>query len=83
MYEEKTERDELKLMIDFIPEEKLGEAIILIDNLLEFNDEVKRDMLEVEEGKNLLGPFKDGREMVEAMLRDDEEEIYSKNVVSL
>ena len=34
MYEEKTKRDELKLMIDYIPEEKLGEAIIFIDNLL-------------------------------------------------
>ncbi len=69
-------RDEIKLTVDYIPEEKLTEALIYLENLLEFNEETKRDLIEAMNMDNLLGPYESFAEMVQDALscEDDEEE---------
>ncbi|MBQ7169918.1 MAG: hypothetical protein IJR63_08470 [Synergistaceae bacterium] len=69
-------RDELKLTVDYIPDDKLGEALIYLDNLLEFNEETKRDLIEAMDVNNLLGPYESFDEMIQDALscEDDEEE---------
>ena len=56
-------RDEIKLTVDYIPEEKLTEALIYLENLLEFNEETKRDLIEAMNMDNLLGPYESFAEM--------------------
>ena len=68
-------RDELKLTVDYIPDDRLSEALIYLDNLLEFNDETKRDLIEAMNIDNLLGPYESFDEMVQdALSYDDDEE---------
>ena len=77
-------RDELKLTVDFIPDDKLIEALIFLDNLLEFNEETKQDLIEAMNVENLLGPYESFDDMVQDALNyeDDEEspEIHCANV---
>ena len=77
------EREELRMLVDYVPEEKLSEAIIAIDNLLEFNEETKRDLREAMNMDNLLGPYESFDEMVRDALSYDEAEeqnIYCSHV---
>lgn len=77
-------RDEIKLTVDFIPDDKLTEALIFIENLLEFNEETQRDLIEAMNVENLLGPYESFDEMIQDALtyEDDEEnpEIHCANV---
>lgn len=69
-------RDELKLTIDYIPDDKLSEALVYLDNLLEFNEETQRDLIEAMNMDNLLGPYGSFDEMIQDALscEDDDEE---------
>ena len=69
-------RDELRLTIDYIPDDKLGEALVYLDNLLEFNEETQRDLIEAMNMDNLLGPYESFDEMIQDALscEDDEEQ---------
>lgn len=67
-------RKELKLLIDYIPEERLSEAIIAIDNLLEFNEQTKKDLMEAMDMNNLLGPYDSFEEMMQDALQCEDDE---------
>ena len=67
-------RKELKLLIDYIPEERLSEAIIAIDNLLEFNEQTKKDLMEAMDMNNLLGPYNSFEEMMQDALQCEDDE---------
>ena len=76
MYKHKNYREVLREIIEMVPEEKLGEAVVAIEDLLEFNEETKQAIRDAEEGKNLLGPFYSIEEMNRALLGDDYEKYY-------
>ena len=76
MYKHKNYREVLREIIEKVPEEKLGEAVVAIEDLLEFNEETQQAIREAEEGKNLLGPFYSIEEMNRALLGDDYEKYY-------
>ncbi|MBQ3586266.1 MAG: hypothetical protein II964_06070 [Synergistaceae bacterium] len=67
-------RAELKLTVDYIPEERLSEALIYLDNLLEFNEETQRDLIEAMNIDNLLGPYESFDEMIQDALTYEEDE---------
>ncbi len=67
-------RDELKLTVDFIPDDKLTEALIFLDNLLVFNKETQEAIDDVMNNRNLLGPYYSAEEMIQAVLADDEDD---------
>ena len=66
-------RDEIKLTVDYIPENKLTEALIFLDNLLEFNEETKQDLREAMNIDNLSGPYESFDEMMQAALAEDDD----------
>lgn len=66
-------RDELKLTVDFIPDDRLDEALIFLDNLLVFNKETQEAIDDVMNNRNLLGPYYSAEEMIQAVLADDDE----------
>lgn len=68
------QRKELKLLIDYIPEERLSEAIIAVDNLLEFNEAAKKDLIEAMDMNNLLGPYSSFEEMMQDALQSDDDQ---------
>ena len=67
-------RAEIKLTVDYIPEERLSEALIYLDNLLEFNEETQRDLIEAMNIDNLLGPYESFDEMIQDALTYEEDE---------
>ncbi|MBQ4432094.1 MAG: hypothetical protein II877_11375 [Synergistaceae bacterium] len=67
-------RDELKLTVDFIPDDKLTEALIFLDNLLVFNKETQEAIDDVMNNRNLLGPYYSAEEMIQAVLAGDDED---------
>ena len=67
-------RDEIKLTVDYIPEDKLTEALIYLENLLEFNEETKKAIEESMNPENLLGPYYSAEEMMRAVMADDKED---------
>lgn len=67
-------RDELKLTVDFIPDDKLDEALIFLDNLLVFNKETQEAIDDVMNNRNLLGPYYSAEEMIQAVLADDDDD---------
>ena len=67
-------RTELKLLIDYIPEKRLNEAIIAIDNLLEFNEQTQKDLIEAMDMNNLLGPYDSFEEMMQDALQCEDDE---------
>ncbi|MBR1658034.1 MAG: hypothetical protein IJ697_06170 [Synergistaceae bacterium] len=67
-------RDELKLTIDFVPDDKLSEALIYLDNLLVFNKETQEAIDDVMNNRNLLGPYYSAEEMMKAVLADDDDD---------
>lgn len=69
-----TAREELKYIVDFVPENKLDTAIIAIEDLLEFSEEEQKALRDAMEGKNLIGPFNTPEEMMEALLSDKTDE---------
>lgn len=80
MYKHKTWREVLREIIEYVPEDKVPDAVVAIENLLEFNEETQKDLREAEEGKNLLGPFYSIEEMNRALLGDDYEEKYNDEI---
>ena len=69
-----TTREELKHIVDFVPEDKLDAAIIAIEDLLEFSDEEQKALKEAMEGKNLIGPFYNAEEMMKAVLEGGDDD---------
>ena len=67
-------RAELKLTVDFVPDDKLGDALIYLDNLLVFNKETQEAIDDVMNNRNLLGPYYSAEEMMQAVLADDEDD---------
>ncbi len=67
-------RDEIKLTVDFIPDDKLDEALIFLDNLLVFNKETQEAIDDVMNNRNLLGPYYSAEEMIQAVLADDDDD---------
>ncbi len=67
-------RDEIKLSVDYIPDEKLTEALIFIDNLLVFNKETQEAIDDVMNNRNLLGPYYSAEEMMKAVMADDDDD---------
>ena len=62
------------MIVDYVPEEKLGDAIIALDNLLEFNEETKQALREAMDMDNLLGPYESFDEMVQDALSYEDDE---------
>ncbi len=69
-----TEREELRMIVDYVPEEKLGEAIIALEDLLEFNKETEEALEDALNCKNLIGPFYSAEEMMKAVMADDDDD---------
>ena len=67
-------RKELKLLVDYVPENRLSEAIIAIDNLLEFNEKTQKDLMEAMDHNNLLGPYSSFEEMMQDALTCEDDE---------
>ena len=72
------------MIVDYVPEEKLGDAIIALDNLLEFNEETKQALREAMDMDNLLGPYESFDEMVQDALNcedgEEDQEIQCAHV---
>lgn len=68
-----TEREELRMIVDYVPEEKLGDAIIALEDLLEFNKETEEALEEALNCKNLI-PFNSAEEMIQAVLAGDDDD---------
>ena len=67
------EREELRHLVDLVPDDKLPLAICALEEYLEPNEETLQAIEDVMTGRNLLGPFDSVEEMMEAMLRDDDD----------
>ena len=55
-------------MLTMLPEEKLSDAIIALEDLMEFNKETEEALEDALNCKNLIGPFNNAREMMQAVL---------------
>ena len=62
------------MIIDYVPDEKLGDAIIAIEDLLDFNEETEKALEEALNCKNLIGPFDTADEMMQAVLAGDDDD---------
>ncbi|MBQ7219764.1 MAG: hypothetical protein IJS28_02170 [Synergistaceae bacterium] len=69
-----TEREELRMIVDYVPDDKLGDAIVAIEDLLEFNKETEEALDEALRGENLIGPFNTPEEMMQAVLAGDDDD---------
>ncbi len=69
-----TEREELRMIVDYVPEEKLSEAIIALEDLLEFNKETEEALEDALNCKNLIGPFNSAEEMMKAVMAGDDDD---------
>ena len=67
-------RNEIKLTVDYIPENKLYDALIALENFLEFNEATQRDMIEAMDMNNLLGPYNSFEEMVQDAMQCEDNE---------
>ena len=56
------------MIVDYVPDDKLGDAIVAIEDLLEFNKETEEALDEALRGENLIGPFNTPEEMMQAVL---------------
>ena len=69
-----TEREELRMIVDYVPEEKLSDAIIALEDLMEFNKETEEALEDALNCKNLIGPFNNAREMMQAVLAGNDDD---------
>ena len=72
-----TEREELRMIVDYVPENKLSDAIIALEDLLDFNEETEKALEDALKGENLIGPFYSAEEMIQAVRAgndDDDDE---------
>lgn len=69
-----TTREELRYIVDFVPEDKLDTAIIAIENLLEFNEDEIKTLQDVMNRRNLIGPFDTPEEMMKAVLEGEDDD---------
>ena len=67
-------RNEIKLVVDYIPERKLSDALIMLEDMLEFNKETLEAIDDVMNNRNLIGPFYSAEEMMQAVLAGDDED---------
>ena len=67
-------RNEIKLVVDYIPENKLYDALIAMDNFLEFNEQTQKDLMEAMDLNNLLGPYSSFEEMMQDALTCEDDE---------
>lgn len=67
-------RDELKLTVDYLPKDRLREALITLENMLEFNNGTIAAIDDVMNNRNLLGPYYSPEEMLNAVLEGDDDE---------
>ncbi|MBQ7544593.1 MAG: hypothetical protein IJT02_06580 [Synergistaceae bacterium] len=67
-------RNEIKLVVDYIPERKLGDALIMLEDMLEFNKETEEALEEAMREENLIGPFYSAEEMMQAVMAGDDDD---------
>ncbi len=67
-------RDELRLTVDYLPKNRLREALITLENMLEFNNGTIAAIDDVMNNRNLLGPYYTPEEMLKAVLDGDDDE---------
>ena len=67
-------RNEIKLVADYIPERKLSDALIMLEDMLEFNKETLEAIDDVMNNRNLIGPFNTPEEMMQAVLAGDDDD---------
>ncbi|MBQ7219766.1 MAG: hypothetical protein IJS28_02180 [Synergistaceae bacterium] len=67
-------RNEIKLVVDYIPERKLSDALIMLEDMLEFNKETLEAIDDVMNNRNLIGPFYSAEEMVRAVMAGDDDD---------
>ncbi len=67
-------RNEIKLVADYIPERKLGDALIMLEDMLEFNKETLEAIDDVMNNRNLIGPFNSAEELMKAVLEGEDDD---------
>ncbi|MBQ6774439.1 MAG: hypothetical protein IJP48_10325 [Synergistaceae bacterium] len=74
MHVELTPRETLRQIVDNLSEDKVWDALIAVEDILEPNEETKQAIDDAIHGRNLIGPFYDVKEMHEALLSDKTDE---------
>ena len=69
------ERQELYRLVESLPDDKVGVALVAIEECLEPNEETIAAMEDVLAGRGLIGPFKSAREMMIAALSGDDDDV--------
>ena len=69
-----TPRETLRLVVDMIPENKVWDALIAVEDLLEPNDETLQAIDDVNNRRNLIGPFNSAEEMMKAVLEGEDDD---------
>ena len=69
------ERQELYRLVDSLPDDKVGVALVAIEECLEPNEETIAAMEDVIAGRGLIGPFASAREMMIAALNGDDDDV--------
>ena len=75
-------RETLRLVVDMIPEKYLMNAIDVLEDFLEPDEETQQAIDDVLHDRNLLGPFYSVEEMNAALLSDASDEELMKDAVS-
>ncbi|MBQ9595057.1 MAG: hypothetical protein IJR35_04290 [Synergistaceae bacterium] len=69
-----TPRETLRQIVDNLSEDKVWDALLAVEDILEPNEETKQAIKDAEQGKNIIGPFYSVEEMNEALLSDKTDE---------
>ncbi|MBR0204557.1 MAG: hypothetical protein IJQ56_09350 [Synergistaceae bacterium] len=69
-----TPRETLRLVVDMIPENKVWDALIAVEDLLEPNEETLQAIDDVNNRRNLIGPFNSAEEMMKAVLEGEDDD---------
>ena len=69
-----TPRETLRLVVDMLPENKVWDALIAVEDLLEPNDETLQAIDDVNNRRNLIGPFNSAEEMMKAVLEGEDDD---------
>ena len=69
-----TPRETLRLVVDMLPENKVWDALIAVEDLLEPNEETLQAIDDVNNRRNLIGPFNSAEEMMKAVLEGEDDD---------
>lgn len=69
------ERQKLHKLIDSLPDDRVGAALVAIEECLEPNEDTIAAMEDVIAGRGLIGPFANAREMMIAALSGDDDDV--------